>query len=480
MPITARLPFLTSRTAGFALICLVLAGFSSSGCSRNPGTNPQQAPAEASAGGGGGTGRGGGRGGRGAGGGGAVPVVTAHVVAKPIPVTIPGVGTAEPLATVQIRAQVTGQLSKIHFTEGQDVQKGAPLFTLDARPFDAALQQAEAVLARDTAQAKNAQSQRVRYEDLFKRGLIPRDQYETQMATAAALESTLAADQATIENAKLNLQYTRILAPISGRTGALNVHEGDLVRANDTTPLVIINQVAPIYVTFSVPGRYLPDIRRYQAQQSLKIEARITPGGTPGAPQVAPPNAGATSIDTTDGGSKADPPPPSPTGAMATIEAGTVSFIDNSVDPTTGTIKMKGTFANADHALWPGLFVQVTLILRTDPNAIVVPSVAVQSTQAGQFVFVVTPDRTAEVRNVTVERQQGDESVITNGLRPGEEVVTDGQLRLTTGSRVTTGTRGDGAGRGRSGEGGRRNGGGSGSGDGSGGGRRGGNRENQS
>ena len=480
MPITARLPFSPSRTAGFALICLVLAAFSNSGCSKNPGTNAQQAPSEASAGGAGGAGRGSGRGGRGAGGG-PVPVVTTHAVAKPVPVTIPAVGTAEPLATVQIRGQVTGQLSKIHFSEGQDVQKGAPLFTLDARPFEAALQQAQAVLARDTAQTKNAQSQRVRYEDLFKRGLIPRDQYETQMATASALESTLEADQAAIENAKLNLQYTRIVAPISGRTGALNVHEGDLVRANDTTPLVIINQVAPIYVTFSVPGRYLPDIRRYQAQQGLKIEARIQAPGTPGAPQVAPPNAGATSIDTTDGGTKADPPPPSGTAATATIEAGTVSFIDNSVDPTTGTIKMKGTFGNADHALWPGLFVQVTLILRTDPNAIVVPSVAVQSTQAGQFVFVITPDRTAEVRNVTVERQQGDESVIAHGLRPGEEVVTDGQLRLTSGSRVTTGTRGDGAGgAGRSGEGGRRRGGDNGGGGGGEGGRRGGNRENKS
>lgn len=479
MPITARLSSFSSRTAGFALFCLVLAGFSSSSCSKSPGTNPQQAPAEASAAGGGGGARGSGRGGRGAGGGGPVPVVTTHAVAKAVPVTIPAVGTAEPLATVQIRAQVTGQLSKIHFTEGQEVQKGAPLFTLDARPFEAALQQAQAVLARDTAQTKNAQSQRVRYEDLFKRGLIPRDQYETQMATAAALESTLEADQAAIENAKLNLQYTRIVAPISGRTGSLNVHEGDLVRANDTTPLVIINQVAPIYVTFSVPGRYLPDIRRYQAQQGLKIEARIQAPGTPGAPQVAPPNAGATSIDATDGGTKADPPAASPTAATAAIEAGTVTFIDNTVDPTTGTIKMKGTFNNADHALWPGLFVQVTLILRTDPNAIVVPSVAVQSTQAGQFVFVITPDRTAEVRNVTVERQQGDESVITQGLRPGEEVVTDGQLRLTSGSHVTTGTRGNGAGGGnRSGEGGRRNGGGEGGN--GGGGRRGGNRENKS
>jgi multidrug efflux system membrane fusion protein len=380
------------------------------------------------------------------------------------------------MATVQIRAQVTGQLSAVHFTEGQEVKKGDPLFTLDARPFEAALQQAQAVLARDTAQAKNAQSQRARYEDLFKRGLIARDQYETQIATANALESTLAADQAQIENARLNLQYARIVAPISGRTGSLNVHQGDLVRANDTTPMVVINQVAPIYVTFSVPGRYLPDIRRYQAQQPLKIEARIQPAGTPGAPQVAPPNPGsAPATDGNDGATSALPPRAP---ASITIESGAVSFIDNSVDPTTGTIRMKGTFGNADHALWPGLFVQVNLILRTDPNAIVVPSVAVQTSQSGQFVYVVKPeDRTAELRNVTVERQQGDDSIISHGLRAGEEVVTDGQLRLNPGSRVTTGTRGEGGGRqggGDSSEGsGRRRGGGD-------GGRRGGNRGNQS
>ncbi len=364
--------------------------------------------------------------------GGPVPVVTAHAVSKAVPVTIPAVGTAEPLATVQIRAQVTGQLSAIHFVEGQDVKKGAPLFTLDARPFEAALQQAQAVLARDTAQAKNAQAQRARYDDLFKRGLIARDQYETQIANANALESTLAADQAQIENARLNLQYTKIAAPISGRTGVLNVHQGDLVRANDTTPLVVINQVAPIYVTFSVPGRFLPDIRRYQSQQALKIEARIQSGGTPGAQQVAPPNPGnAPATDGNDGASSAAPPAAPST---LTIEAGTVSFIDNSVDPTTGTIRMKGTFANADHALWPGLFVQVNSILR-------------HRSQRDRRALGRSPDVT--VGTVRLRREAGrsdgggakrhrgaaagDESIISHGLRPGEEVVTDGQLRLNPG-----------------------------------------------
>src|SRR3954469_16552847 len=238
------------------------------------------------AGGGQPSGGAGGRGGRGAGGGGPVPVVTAHAMTKAVPLTVPAVGTVEALSTVQIRAQVTGQLSDIHFTEGQDVRKGQTLFTIDPRPFEAALKQAEAVLARDTATAKNSQSQQARYEDLFKRGLIPRDQYETQIATAAAQQSTLAADQAAVDTARLNLQYTSISAPIAGRAGALTVHQGDLVRQNDTTPLLVINQMAPIYVGFSVPGRYLGDIRRYQAQRSLKVQARLQ-GSPTGPTQLA-------------------------------------------------------------------------------------------------------------------------------------------------------------------------------------------------
>ena len=420
-------------------------------CSKTAQTPPQQQGASADAGAGG---RRGGGGGRGRGAGGPVPVVTTRAVSKAVPVTIPAVGTAEPVATVQVRSQVTGQLSQIHFREGQDVRKGDPLFTLDARPFQAALQQAQAVLARDTAQARNAQAQRTRYQDLFNRGLIARDQYETQMANASALEATIAADEAQVENARLNLAYTRIAAPISGRTGALAVHQGDLVRANDVAPLVVINQVSPIYVTFAVPGRYLPDIRRYQTQQPLHVDARISSGATPGAPQ-APPASAATSSEPaaagrsapSDGASGATPLPPVNDPAPAdALEAGKVAFIDNTVDPTTGTIRMKATFQNADHALWPGLFVQVTVVLRTDPNAVVVPSAAVQTSQSGQFIYVITPDRTAEIRNVVVQRQQGDDVVIAKGVSAGEEVVTDGQLRLTPGAHVMTGTRGDGAG----------------------------------
>jgi multidrug efflux system membrane fusion protein len=342
--------------------------------------------------------------------------------------TLPAVGAGEALSTVQIRAQVTGQLSQIHFAEGQDVKKGQLLFTIDPRPFETALAQAQAVLARDTATANNAQSQRARSEDLYKRGLIPRDQYETASAGAEALQATLQADRAAVDTAKLNLQYTHISAPISGRTGSLNLHEGDLVRANDTTPLLVINQMSPIYVTFSVAGRYLSDIRRFQAQKPLVVEARVQPGTTaPGAnaPATPPTSGGVPSTDT-----------PVP-GTAVPLETGKVTFIDNAVDPTTGTIKLKATFPNTSRTIWPGLFVQVGLQLTTDPDAIVVPAVAVQTSQQGQYVYVIKPDRTAELRNVQIDRQQGEETIIAQGLSAGEEVVTDGHLRLTPGAHVT-------------------------------------------
>jgi multidrug efflux system membrane fusion protein len=343
---------------------------------------------------------------------------------------------------VQIRAQVTGQLSAVHFSEGQEVRKGQPLFTIDPRPFEAALAQAQAVLARDTATQQNAQQQATRYEDLFKRGLIPRDQYETQRASNQSLQATLEADRAAVENARLNLNYTRILAPMTGRTGALGVHTGDLVRANDTTPMVTINQVSPIYVTFSVPGRYVGDIRRYQAKKALVVKAQgqspLPPGAQAPPPQVLTPSL-AQQVSPGQGATA-----PVPAGI---VETGRVSFIDNSVDASTGTIKLKGTFDNTDQGLWPGLFVQITLHLTTDEHAIVVPAAAVQPSASGQYVYVVKPDRTAEVRPVTVARQQGEEIIIANGLSAGEEVVTDGQLRLTPGAQVSTGgPRGGGAG----------------------------------
>ena len=218
------------------------------------------------------------------------------------------------------------------------------------------------MLARDTATANNAERQKVTYEDLFKRGLIPRDQYETQRASNDALQATLAADRAAVENAKLNLAYTQITAPISGRTGASAVHVGDLVRANDATPLVVINQVSPIYVSFAVPGRYLGDIRRFQAQRPLVVTARgqamVAPGAQ--APAPPPPASQAQQVAPGQGATVAVP--------AGLVETGRVSFIDNAVDPTTGTIKLKGTFQNASQGLWPGLFVTVMLNLTTDEN----------------------------------------------------------------------------------------------------------------
>jgi membrane fusion protein, multidrug efflux system len=416
----------------FTLVVFSVISLSFVSCSGQKGADPSTPAAAQGAGGAAGSrGNGGGRRG---GGGGPVPVVTAHAQAKSVPVTIPAVGTAEPLATVQIRAQVTGQLSAVEFSEGQEVKKGQLLFTIDPRPFEAALAQAQAVLARDTATQQNAEQQSARYEDLFKRGLIPRDQYETQRASNQSLQATLQADAAAVDNARLNVNYTRIVAPMSGRTGALGVHTGDLVRANDATPMVVINQVSPIYVTFSVPGRYVGDIRRYQARKPLVVKAQgqapLAPGAQAPPPQVLTPSL---SQQVSPGQGATAPVP------QGVVETGRVSFIDNSVDATTGTIKVKGTFENTDQGLWPGLFVQVTLHLTNDENAIVVPAAAVQPSASGQYVYVVRPDRTAEVRPVTVARQQGEEMIIAKGLSAGEEVVTDGQLRLTPGAQVTTG-----------------------------------------
>lgn len=341
-----------------------------------------------------------------------------------MPVTLPAVGTAESMASVQIRAQVTGQVGAIHFVEGQEVKQGDPLFTLDQRPFQAALQQAQAALARDQANYRNAAAQQARYESLVQRGILAKDQYETQRAAAEALAATLEADKASIETARVNLLYTSIKAPVSGRTGALGVHVGDLVRSSDSTPLVVINQLSPIYVTFSVPGRFLPDIRRWQARKPLPVTAATTSSSAPASQAPAP-------------GQGAQPALPAPAAPPdGTAVTGTLSFIDNAVDTTTGSIRLKATFPNADHALWPGAFVQVTLTVTTQADAVVAPAIAVQASQDGQYVYVVKADRTVEMRTVKTERQQGDQ-VVLSGVSAGEVVVTDGHLRLVPGARVS-------------------------------------------
>lgn len=363
---------------------VVLAMAAAAACAGGEAQAPQQA----------------GRAGARAGQGGAVPVTVAKVVQKSMPIEIHVIGTAEAYSTVSIRSQITGELTSVNFKEGDDVKAGQVLFTLDRRPLEAALQQAQATLAKDEAQAANARTVAKRQQDLAARGIVARADLETATSTAAALEATVGADRAAVENAKVQLDYATIRAPISGRTGALMVHEGNLVRANDTQALVVINQVTPINVSFGIPEARLPEFKRYMALGSLKVEA-------------APPT---------------DEEPPS---------VGRISFVDNNVDPSTGTIKIKGTFPNADRRLWPGQFVNVTVRLTEDPNAIVVPSVAVQPGQNGQFVFVVKSDQTVELRNVKVARTSGDETVVAEGVAPGDTVVTDGQLRLVNGSHIT-------------------------------------------
>lgn len=339
---------------------------------------------------------GGGRGGQAA----PVPVTVATVEQKSMPVDIRVIGTVEPYSTVAVHAQITGQLTSVAFKEGDDVRKGQVLFELDRRPLEAALQQAQANLERDLANAANAVSQAKRYQDLQDRGIATREQVDSTRAGASALSATVEADRAAIENAKVQLQYATITAPLAGRTGALMVHEGNLVRANDTTPLVVINQVTPIYVSFGIPESRLADLKKYQAQGSLHVEAAL-------------PN---------------DTEPPS---------TGRISFVDNAVDPTTGTIRIKGTFANAQRRLWPGQFANVIVTLTTDSAALVVPTAAVQAGQQGSYVFTVKSDRSVELRPVQIARTSGDESVVRTGLTVGETVVTDGQLRLLPGSRIS-------------------------------------------
>ena len=369
----------------------------------------------------------GGPGGRGrAGEGGPVPVVVAMVSQRDVPINVDVIGNVEAYSTISVKAQVGGELTKVSFHEGDSVKKGDLLFTIDGRPLEAQLSQAQANLARDTAALSQAQAnlardianekysqdQASRYRGLFDQGVVSREQADQMRSSADALSQTLLADKAAIESARaqivadkaavenvqVQLSYTTIESPINGRTGSIAVKQGNVVAAN-TTDLMTITEVQPIYVTFSVPEAQLGDIKRYMGQGNLPVHA---------APQA-------------DAG---------------TQETGVLTFIDNSVDATTGTIKLKGTFPNADNKLWPGEFVRVTLGLTTRPHATVVPNQAVQTGQDGQFVYVVKKDRTVEMRPVVTGTRVDQELVIDRGLEPGETVVTEGQLRLTPGSHV--------------------------------------------
>ncbi len=329
----------------------------------------------------------------------AVPVMVTKAEEKSMPLEIRAIGTGEAYSSVSIKSQVSAKLEEVHFREGQFVKKGDLLFTLDRRPFEAALQQAEGNLAKDRAQAKNASVELKRYAELYQGGIVAKEQYDQYSANSDALAASVRADEAMVESAKLQLQYTTIHSPIDGVTGSLLVHAGNLVKENDVPILIVINQIAPIYVDFSLPEQYLAEVKKYMAAGKLAVEAYLT-----NDPQR--------------------------------LETGYLSFVDNAVDNTTGTIKFKGTFANTDRRLWPGEFVNVVLRLAEQTNAIVVPSQAVQTGQEGDFVFVVKPDMTVESRAVVIARTLGSQAVVSKGLAAGETVVTDGQVRLIPGTRI--------------------------------------------
>jgi multidrug efflux system membrane fusion protein len=327
------------------------------------------------------------------------PVTVAAVVQKTVPVKIKAVGNAEPYSTVAVKSQIGGTLTRVHFKEGQDVQRGDLLFTIDPRPYEAALKQAEANLAKNHAQLENARVEVRRYEELVKKGYVAQEQYDQIRTNAATLEALVNADQAMVDNARLQLQYCFIRSPISGRTGDLEAHQGNLIKANADTPMVTINQIQPIYVSFSVPEQYVGEIKKYVSSGKLKVDVFMG-------------------------------------GGERYSESGVVTFVDNAVDSATGTIKLKATFENKNRHLWPGQFGQVEMTLGAMPDAIVVPSQAIQTGQKGPYVFVVKQDLTAESRPVVTGLTSDQETVIQQGLQAGERVVTDGHMRLFPGATV--------------------------------------------
>jgi len=332
----------------------------------------------------------------------AVPVTTAPVILKTVPVRLYAIGNVEPYTTVAVKARVDGQLVSVRFKEGDEVRQGAVLFEIDARPFAASLKQAQANLLKDRALYDRAKEQDKRYKDLLAKNFISTDAYEQVRTNAETAAATVAADEAAIDNAKLSLEYCTIRSPVTGYAGRIQIQQGNLVKANDTNAMVTLNQVVPIYTSFSVPEQNVADVRRYQADGELKVAASFA---------------------------NATHPPMS----------GRLSFVDNSADATTGTIKLKAEFPNSDKALWPGQFVNVVLTLREQKDAIVTPSSSVQSGPTGQYVFVVKADSTVELRNITITRAEGDDTVVASGLKAGDIVVTVGQLRLAPGTKVNVG-----------------------------------------
>ena len=332
----------------------------------------------------------------------AVPVTTAPVLLKTVPVRLYAIGNVEAYTSVAVKARVDGQLVSVHFKEGDEVRQGSVLFEIDARPFAAALRQSQANLLKDKALLDRANEQEKRYKDLLAKNFISADAYEQVRTNAETAAATVAADEAAIESARLSLEYCTIRSPITGQAGRIQIQQGNLIKANDAGPLVTLNQIVPAYVSFSVPEQNIADVRKHQADGDLKVQAAF-------------PNAAH-----------------SPTG-------GRLSFLDNTADTTTGTIKLKAEFPNTDKALWPGQFVNVVLTLFDQKDAVVTPSAAVQNGPSGQYVFVVKPDMTVELRNIKISRAEGDDTVVASGLQAGDQVVTVGQLRLAPGSRVSVG-----------------------------------------
>jgi len=292
-----------------------------------------------------------------------------------------------------------GELMEVHFKEGDDVKRGDLLFTIDPRPSQAALAEAQARLARDTALAKNAEMDAKRYAELVQKNYVSQEKYNEVRSNAEALRATLNADQAAVESARLQLSYCTIYAPISGRTGNLLADAGNTIKANPDDPMVYIRQIQPIQASFAVPEKHLAEIQRYAAAGTLKVGASIP-------------------------GNNAQP-----------IE-GQLTFIDNSVNTTTGTIRLKATYENNDRRLWPGQFVDVVLTLAERPNDLTIPAAAIQSGQQGIYVFVVKPDATVEIRPITIGFYIDQDAVVDKGLQAGEDVVIDGQLRLAPGARA--------------------------------------------
>ena len=327
-----------------------------------------------------------------------VPVTASVVVQKDVPIQVQTIGNVEAYSTVTVKTRVEGELSSVCFKEGQEVKKGALLFIIDPRPFKSSLNQFEANLTRDKALLKKAETDTLRYEELFKKGVVSKQEYDQYQTSFEALGATVKADEAAVINAKLQLGYCSIHSPINGRIGKLMVNQGNMVKANDTM-LVTINQTKPIYVRFALPEQELSAIRKYMNQRNLRIEA------------IVPKN-------------EANP------------AVGELTFLNNEVDVSTGTILLKAIFANEEELLWPKQFVTVAITYTTQHDAVVVPSQAIQTGQEGKYVYVIKPDLTVESRPVATGNTINQETIVTSGLRSGEKVVTEGQLRLVPGSTV--------------------------------------------